>query len=51
MCDSRWSEIKPSEITSKTMSKQMMALLNQKKKAESWLNVQQVKTDELVLIH
>ena len=31
MCDSRWSEIKPSEITSKTMSKQMMALLNQKK--------------------
>lgn len=35
MCDSRWSEIKPSEITSKTMSKQMMALLNQKKEGRN----------------
>jgi len=31
MCDSRWTEIRPNEITSKTMSKQMMALLNQKR--------------------
>lgn len=35
MCNSRWSEIKPNEITSKTMSKQMMALLNQKKEGRN----------------
>ena len=31
MCQQRWSEIRPNEITSKTMSKQMTALLNQKR--------------------